>query len=438
MNNGIWNPIETIPESKFKNSQSGMLGAQLEYVVNESRFYQQKFLNLDAFDPTQINSFYKLPFTTKNDLLQDQVKYPPLGSNIADKVDIGQRIHKTSGTTGQPLYLMLSRQDAANTIECGARCFWASGLRPSDTVIHCMNYCMWAGGYSDHASLEKTGATVIPYGIGQTKKLVELILYLHPTAIHCTPSYLSKIESVLLSEFGMDPKDLKLRIALMGGESGLQNPEFRQRIEETWGIKACNANYGMADVLSMFGGECGRQQGLHFMGRGVLLPELIDLDTQQPLPIEAGTKGELVVTNLCKEMQPLIRYRTGDVIEILSTDECSCGRHSFRFEVAGRVDDMLVIKGINVFPQSVANVVSRYMELLSGEYEILINREYPIDRFIIRLELGTDTKKVSNLWLDGILNDLIHDLAITPQIEFVPYGGLPRTEGKSKRIKRTL
>ncbi len=413
------------------------LSNQIKYVLNNSNFYKKKLGDHFGSKEFLVDDFKKIPFTYKREILADQKENPPFGSNLCVTEKEIRRIHKTSGTTNLPLIIALTQNDINNTVKVGKKCFISSGLRPTDTVVHCLSYNMWMGGFTDHQSLEATGAAVIPFGVGNSKNLIEIMLSIKPTAIHCTPSYLAKLELILKEEFNLNPKGLELKLGLFGAESGLQNPEFRKNIEKIWGLKAMNANYGMADVLSMFGAECKNQNGLHFMGEGVLYPELLNYQTGEVLPIEDGIEGELVLTNLCREAQPLIRYCTNDIIKILSTDTCSCGQRGFRFEVIGRSDDMITIKGVNVFVSAIEKVIGENLEFLTGVFQIHINKTDPVDNIILKIELK-DPFKLNNDFKENLINNFKVRLGIKPYIDFLEEGALARTEGKSRKIFKTL
>jgi phenylacetate-CoA ligase len=417
-----------------------MLNAQLEYVFGKSPFYREKLraAGLNAADV--IGDLSRLPFTTKKEVLADQESHPPYGSNLTVGIERVRRVHKTSGTTGKPLFIAMTERDIAETVKIGAKCFHSSGLRAGMVVVHCLNYNMWAGGYTDHQSLETTGAAVIPFGVGNSKTLIETILYLRPTAIHCTPSYLAKLETHLKEEFQMKPLDLGLKLGLFGGESGMQNREFRANIEKTWGLKAMNANYGLSEVLSMFGAECEHQDGLHFLGGSVLLLELIDPRTEKTLPIEKDVVGELVMTNLLREAQPLVRYRTNDMARVLSTDRCRCGETGFRFEIVGRSDDMIVVKGLNVYVGTIEKVINAHLDTLTGVCQIHINEEEPIDRMVILLELRDEARAAGAepALRAALVKEFKERITITPELRLEKEHSLGRTEGKTKKVFRIL
>ena len=311
-----------------------LLKGQLNHVLRNSGFYREKWSKA-GFDPDTLNPgkeiLSQLPFTDKSEVLLEQEKHPPYGRLSMRDSFLLRRIHSTSGTTGKTFNIVLTENDIAATVEAGRRAFLCAGLTPDDTVIHCLNYRLWSGGITDHINLEATGAAVIPFGVGKTKLLLETIQSLKPTAISCTPSYMSRLEMVLKEEFNQDPRSLGLKKAFFGGEVGLQNPDVRKKIEDTWGLKAIDANYGLSDVLSIFGSECPARQGIHFHAQGILHVELIDPNSGKLLPFCSEQVGELVLSNIRREAQPLIRYRTNDLVRIVSNDACSCGRKSFRF-----------------------------------------------------------------------------------------------------------
>lgn len=418
-----------------------LLIRQLKYIINNSKFYQEKYRDhgLDNEYISNLSNFDSIPFTEKEEILLEQGKYPPFGrlATCEDRKDL-RRVHMTSGSTGNPLYVILTENDLAATIEAGRRAFICASLTPEDTVIHCLNYCLWAGGLTDHMSLEAAGATVIPFGVGNTKQLIQTIINIRPTAISCTPSYLSRLEYVLREEFKLSPADLGLRKGLFGGEGGLQNPLVRARIEEIWNIKAIDANYGMADVLSIFGSECEERTGLHFHGQGILYLELIDPFSNNKVLVQDGQLGEMVLTTLRREAQPLVRYRTRDLIQVISTQQCGCGRKSFRFRVMGRTDDMVTIRGINVYPDAIANVLGKHPEWFSGEYELVVETPPPIEMPLLRVELYERIGDIDIERLSMHIKKKCHEeLLFTPRVEFIKPGQFPRTEGKTRRLKKT-
>ncbi len=429
--------LETLTQGDlFLKIDRARLLKQFDHVLASSSFYQKKLKGYrDA--ASLLRDLDILPFTEKKELIDDQLQYPPFGSNLSVNNSCVRRVHRTSGTTGRPVFLALTAKDIAATIDSGSRCFWASGLRPEDIVFHCLNYCMWMGGFTDHQSLEATGATVVPYGVGNSSKLIEAILNIRPTAIHCTVSYMAKLELLLETEFKMDPRELGLRKGLFAGEAGIQNPMTRSRIEKVWGFKAMDANYGISDVLSMFGAECGCQQGMHFMGQGNIHVELIDPDNCRKLPFEKGVKGELVVTNINKEAQPLVRLRSHDVIDVVDHNKCACGRSSFRFKVLGRSDDMIVVKGVNIFPGAIGAVVSGFIDEVTGEYQVVAKGLDMVEKITVRVECGDGVPVPRQEEIGAAIKQEIRDkMDVNADIVMVLKGEIPRTGEKTKRLVR--
>lgn len=423
------------PDVLYQEIETPKIIKQIEYIFANSPFYQQKFTRSGITMADAMRNFTDIPFTYKNEVLEDQLTNPPYGSNLCVGQEQIQRIHRTSGTTMRPLLLPLTKKDIEAITDSGRRAFVAAGLTPEDTVFHCLNFCMWAGGVTDHLCLEATGASVIPYGVGNSRNLIETMITIRPTAIHCTPSYLAKLEDIITHDFNMTPRDLGLKKGFFGGESGLQNPVFRKSIEDKWGFVAMNANYGLSDVLSIFGAECQYRDGLHFTGGGNIFPELIDPDTGISIPIRTRNKGELVLTNLNKQAMPWLRYKTGDLIEIVSHEKCLCGRTSFRFNVIGRSDDMLVIKGINIFPSTVENIIGQYRDVLNMEYQIIAEDVEPLEYCTLKAEYRqTVSKDMQNKIQQALDKKIREKLFISMTVELVPEGTLPRTEGKSRRV----
>lgn len=333
----------------------------------------------------------------KHDLLKLQEQLPPFGLDAKYHRYI-RRIHRTSGTTAKPLIVALNDQDIEAITTVGARCFRNAGVVDGMRVVHCLNYAGWIGGYTDHASLERAGACVLPWGVGNTEQLIQMILTLGIEAISCTPSYLGVIKKVLKEKFGMNPNQLGLKLGLFGGEAGLQNPTFRAKIEEEWGMDAIDANYGMADVMSIFASENHlRKDGLTFHGRDYLEAQLL-IDGEL-VPIRKGLQGELVLTTLYKGgLIKRIEYRTGDVIEVLDDAE------DFRFCIKGRADEMLVVRGINIYPSSILEVTTRAMNEFGIDFywQLLVSKEDPITDMVLSIQSIAEHSELKSYLHDAI------------------------------------
>jgi phenylacetate-CoA ligase len=317
----------------------------------------------------------------------------------------------------------------------GGRAQRSAGLTADHKVVHCLNYQMWMGGVTDHLTLEATGALVIPFGVGSTELLIHTILELGITAISCTPSYPAVLERVIADKYPeLSPRELGLKLGLFGGEAGLDDPNLRARLKDTWGFEPRNANFGVSDVFSNFAAQCEHDTRLHFLAGDVLYPELIDPDTLAPVALTAGQTGELVLTHLERECQPLVRFRTGDIIAVDETKPCTCGRTGFRFRVIGRSDDMVVVRGLNMFPTMVAAVVGGFSEL-TGDYRIVLDGPPPFDTLPVQVELAKDVAVSPDL-AGHIEQAFKRSLGATTRIVLKPHGYFPATEGKTKRVIR--
>ena len=407
--------------------------SQRAYVIERSPFFARLWAGRPV--PERLEDLPTLPLCDKAMLRESQAASPPFGDYLAAVSSFIIRLHRTSGTTGQAMNIAQTEADAAQTAEVGARCFQAAGLTIGTLTVHCLNYRMWMGGVSDHLALEAVGATVIPFGVGDSQLLVRTILDLKVGVIHCTPSYPAALERTLAEHFpGLAPRDLGLRLGLFGGEAGLDNPSFRARLESVWGFTARNANYGVSDVFSNFASQCWANNDLHFLGEDVLYAELIEPESGDPVPWQEGASGELVLTHLKREAQPLVRFRTNDVIAIAGTGACACGREATRFRVLGRSDDMVVVRGVNVFPTAVGGVIAG-LDALSGEFRIRLGGSAPYDRLPVEAELA-DGAEGSDALARRVEEAIKTRLRASASVTLLPAASLPRTGGKTRRLIR--
>ena len=301
--------------------------------------------------------------------------HPPFGDYLAAPESTIARIHRTSGTTGTAMNLALSAEDAEETALVGARAQAASGLGPGHRVVHCLNYRLWMGGYTDHATLEATGAAVIPFGVGETQQLVRTILELedHGDLLHARP--IRRCWSG--SSPSISPISGRATSASRSGSSAA-SPVWTIPISAAASKRPGASRRAMPTTASpmssaIFAGQSELDNDLHFMALDVLHPELIDPATGAVLPWREGERGELVLTHVSRQCQPLVRFRTGDIILLTGTGPARCGRTAPRFRIVGRSDDMVVVRGINVFPAQIAAVINRN-DALSGEYRIRARR----------------------------------------------------------------
>jgi phenylacetate-CoA ligase len=421
------------PADLFAHQQTSW-SKQACYVAERSAFYRELW-NGKA-PPADLRDMPGLPLSDKGQLRLSQAAHPPFGDYLAAPREVATRLHRTSGTTGQAMNLALTARDCRIVEAVGGRCQRAAGLGPGHTVVHCLNYQMWMGGVTDHMTLEATGALVVPFGVGSTELLIRTIREIGITAISCTPSYPAVLERVLEQKFpGVTPRDLGLKLGLFGGEAGLDDVALRERIRSTWGMEPRNANYGVSDVFSNFAAQCAEDTRLHFMAADVLWPELINPETTEALQLVEGAQGELVLTHLIRDCQPLVRFRTGDIITVDATEPCRCGRTGFRFRVVGRSDDMVVVRGLNVFPTMVAAVVSEMPEL-SGDYRIMLDGPPPYDRLPLHVERAHGVQDAPGLSAK-VAAAIKAKLGATAEVTLLPPGTFPLTEGKTKRVIRS-
>jgi len=425
---------ETKSAAELFPHQQAAWERQRRHVVDNSAFYQALWDGRPP--PLDLRDIAELPVSTKAELRLSQESHPPFGDYLATTRARVSRLHRTSGTSGQAMNLAMSAGDCALTEEVGGRSHRAAGLNAEHTVVHCLNYQMWMGGVTDHLTLERTGATVVPFGVGGTELLIRTIREIGITAISCTPSYPAVLERVIEERFpDLRPRDLGLKLGLFGGEAGLDDPAFRARIMDTWGMVPRNANYGVSDVFSNFAAECEHDTRLHFLAGDVLYPELIDPDTLVPLPLEGGQEGELLLTHLARDCQPLVRFRTGDIIAVVDTSPCRCGRKGMRFRVVGRSDDMVVVRGLNIFPTMVGAVIGEFPEL-TGDYRIVLENIPPHDFLPLQVEMAKGQAPNQEIG-ERLAKSIKSKLGATARVSVLPAGGFPLSEGKTKRVIRS-
>ncbi|MEW5784217.1 MAG: AMP-binding protein [Bacillota bacterium] len=423
---------ETIASSRLEEIELEKFKKQLRYVYEQGPFYRQKF-DAAGFRTgmlQRLSDITNVPLTGKDELRISQNEVPPYGDYLCAPVEKLNRIHATSGTSGQPLFVPLTRNDIAMQNEVGARSIWAMGGRPGDICLECASYTLFVGGVSDHMCAETAGVAVIPIGFGNTKLLLEIQQKSRATTIGTIPSYMDHLAEVVRRDLQIEPAELGLRKGVFGGEPG-----NLERIAVEWKMDARDY-YGLSEVACGFGGDCDYKEGIHFLGQGHILAELIDPDTLLPVEIETGAWGELVFTNLDREACPVIRYRTRDTVEILGRT-CKCGRTGFRFKFKGRSDDMLLVRGVNVFPAAVREVLMTFHPRLTGNFKVVL--EQPGVQFSrplpLKIEYGEAVKPEQVGALQKEVHDLIHDrLRFTPGINMVPPGTIGTMTGMTGKI----
>lgn len=427
----IWAKEEILSRSEMEALQLERLKATLVHVYENVPVYRAKMdaIQMKPEDVTSLKDLRRLPFTIKQDFRDNY----PFGMFAVPKKDI-VRIHASSGTTGKPTVVGYTKKDLEIWTNNVTRIACMGGATPEDVAQICFGYGMFTGALGLHYGLENLGASVCPSSSGNTKKQIMFMQDFGTTLLVATPSYALHIAEVALS-MGIDPKkDLKVKIGLFGGE-GMTEP-MREEMHRLWGDDfLCTQNYGMSELCGPgVSGECEQLNGMH-INEDYFIPEIIDPDTGEVLP--PGEKGELVITCLCKDAIPLIRYRTRD-ISMLMYEPCKCGRTTVRMHnLFGRTDDMLVIRGVNVFPSQIEEVLLKIDEI-GPHYEITVDRINHLDTMEIKVELADESLLDSYTALEKlekkIRTQLKTVLGLDAAIKLVAPLSLKRFEGKAKRV----
>ncbi len=418
-----WSSIETMPLKDLKELQDRKLKATIHHAYTNSPFYRRwlKEAGINPWDFCGIKDLEKLPFTKKQDLRESY----PTGMFAVPLSQI-VRYHASSGTTGKPTVVGYTENDIECWIESLCRSLTACGVVKEDVIQVSYGYGLFTGGLGFHYAAERLGVGVIPSSTGNTKRQVELMMDLNSTVIACTPSYMLYLTEYI-SKNNIDPSELSLRMGVFGAEPWSE--ETRKRIESKTGIDAYDV-YGTSELSGPLFTECTEKAGLHVWADHFLI-EIIDPETGEQLG--EGERGELVVTTLSKEALPLIRWRTGD-ITFFEEEKCSCGRTHPRIgRIMGRSDDMLIVRGVNVFPSQIEHVLMEIPDV-AEHYMIHLDRENGLDVMKIQIELR-DVKTTNILELkEEITSRLKSTLNISPEVEVVNPGTLERFEGKARRI----
>lgn len=431
-----WNEkMETMSPEEMRHVQEKKLLDQVAYCYEKSQFYREKFdsAGLKPKDIKKIEDLEKLPFTEKEELRISIDQAPPLGKHRAASMEEIIRIHGSSGTTGRPSFIGLTRHDADVWNETCARCVWTLGYRPNYIVIHAWNYSIFVGGVSDHIGTEMIGATVIPMGVGNSARLVHLADHFKVDAINATASYFSILAPIVRQELGKEPAELGIKKLACGAEPGAGIPSIRKLLQETWNADAYNVT-GLSDVFGWHGAECEYKKGMHYAGSDFCLFELIDVNTQKVLELADGVEGEIVYTMIDRQASPLLRFRSHDYA-VVWTSKCDCGRTTLRFEIKGRNDDMLIVKGVNVFPTAIEDVLKRFVPEITGEFQILLDHPSPLTKIKMRVEYGHGFDVARLAELKKRIEDRMREMLLfKAEVDLVPPLTMPRVEYKPKRL----
>ncbi len=426
--------FETLERNKLKSLQLERLKRTVNQAV-QAPFYKERYRQegISADRLTQVEAIRDLPFTTKQDLRE----HFPYGFLSLPKKDI-IRLHSSSGTTGNPTVIFHNRHDISSWANLMARSLYCAGVRDTDVFQNICGYGLFTGGLGFQYGIERLGCLSIPAGAGNSLRQIKLMQDYGTTAIHAIPSYLGRLYEVFQSE-GLDPRiDTDLRLFVIGAEPHTE--EQRQRIEEMFGVKAYNS-YGLSEMNGPgVAFECTEQAGLHIWEDAFLI-EILDPETLEPVP--DGEFGELVMTTLDREAMPLIRYRTRDLTRIIP-GRCACGRTHARIDrIAGRSDDMFIVKGCNVFPMQIEGVLLKVPEV-GSDYLITLERINGVDEMIVEVEVKKDWFNGDITRLDRLSKFITHqirdEVLTKPIVRLVEPGSIPKSEGKAVRVvdKRVL
>ncbi|WP_136806728.1 phenylacetate--CoA ligase family protein [Desulfosediminicola flagellatus] len=425
----IWQQKEEcMPREDLEALQLERLQHTLQRVAARVPFYRNTFRdkNLDVSKVTSLDHIRDFPFTLKQDL-RDNYPYGLFAVPLRDVV----RVHSSSGTTGMATVVGYSRKDIDTWSDLVGRILCGAGVTPEDVIQIAFGYGLFTGGFGLHYGAERVGASVIPISAGNTKRQIQIMKDFKTTALVCTPSYALKMADVMM-DMGLNPSALSLRYGLFGGEPWSEG--MRAEINERLGIIATD-NYGLSEIMGPgVAGECQECNGLH-INEDHFLVEVLDPDTLEP--VAPGEIGELVITTLTKEAFPVIRYRTRDLTRLM-TEPCPCGRTLTRMHrVMGRTDDMLIIKGVNVFPTQIESVIFD-IEGTQPHYRLIVDRENNEDKLTVMVEVVEsmffDAMKKQRTLVDTIKKRLASELGVGVDVKLVEERTLERFDGKGTRV----
>ncbi len=428
--------IETATARETASLQQALLARQLDYLFGRSEFYREKFraAGIRRKDFRTLHDLARFPFTTKEELRASQAAHPPLGRHIAADWRDVIRVHGSTGTTGKPSFVGITRRDAKVWTRLTARSFYTQGLRKTDVVVHAAGLALFVAGLTSKDAIESVGAVFVPLGTGASEKALTIIPLLGVNAMHCTPSYAAYFAD-FVREAGVDPRALGLKKLFCGAEPGAGIPAIRAKLEQDWDARVTEG-LGNADMAPIIFSECPEQSGMHFNGPDSVVVEIIDPQSGESLPHEAGVTGELVYTSLQRECVPLLRFRTRDRVQVLGTS-CACGRTGFKLRCIGRMDDMLIVLGVNVFPSAIKDVVSSFYPATTGEIQIVLDKPGPGVEPPLKVvaECCGEPAAWAALKL-AIERKVKATLSVSASVELVRAGKLPRYEMKGQLVKR--
>lgn len=430
----MWRPaLETLSREEFEKRQLKLFRKRMKYVIEKSPFYKRKYAEAGVTpgDIKTMDDVRKVPFTTKMELLKSQEEHPIFGDFPCLPPEAACRVFQTSGTTGTPLKVPFSKKDwFKNCFEQFSYFVYGYGMESKDVAFFPFMYGLFIAWWGLQATMEQHGITIVPGG-GQTSETrLKSLIDWGATIVCGTPTYIIYLGE-LAQKMGIDLPNSKVRIVVTAGEPGAQVPATKSLVERLWGAKNYD-DIGSTEITN-FGFECVVQNGTH-LNEAMFLPESLDKETGEP--VGPGEVGELVLSNLCCETAPLLRYKTGDLVRF-NYDRCECGRTFLRMigGVIGRADDMFHFGGVNIFPSAIENFIRQVPEF-SIEYQLVVPRQGSGKRLKIRVEPASADIPQDSLRaaVKAIIDDITYNVKITPDVEVAAVGSLPRFEGKARRI----
>ena len=428
--------VETRPWAEQLAVDDASYREQIAYLLSHSAFYREKLASAGVTSAAVaggLADISRLPLTEKDELKATSTPDNPFGSHLCAAPSEIVRIYSTSGTTGTPSYIPLTAHDLQNWVTGSTRSYAASGVAAGERIVSTYNAGPFVAGAA-LAGFDLMGLCHIPVGTGNTERLMLAIELLRPEAAVLTPSYAAHLLEWAAAR-GQDLRGSSVKRVLVAGEPGGGEPAFRAKLEDGWGAKVTEA-MGIGDIGPSLWGECEAQDGMHLGARGFVHAELIDPESGAALALDDGATGELVLTHLRQRAAPLLRFRTRDHVEIRATP-CACGRTGPRLRCVGRTDDMLIVRGVNVFPSAVREVVNEFAPEVSGH--ILVRPELPGVKqeppLPVSVELASGVAPAAGL-ADAIGEKLRSVLVVQVRVDLVPWGSLQRSEYKSKLVER--
>ncbi len=431
--------METLAPEALARLNERRLRVQTAYLWRRSALYRRKLreAELPRGSPLGLRDLERIPLTTKAELRASLDAAPPFGEHLAARRDRLVRVHASSGTTGRPTLCALTSRDREKWKELSSRGLYTHGIRRGDVVAFGYSLPLFVAGLGLQEAFENIGATFVPTSAGMSERLVGLIRQTEANVLVATPSYALYLADFVEEKLGLEARELGIQKIKSGAEPGVGIPSIRARIEEAWDAVAVEG-MGNADVAPTIFCECPYQNGMHFCGQGLVLVELIDPEAGEVVPLEDGASGELVYTSLEREASPVLRFRSGDVVEV-AMDDCPCGRTGFRVRCFGRTDEMLKVRGVKVWPAAVQEVVASFTPRTTGSVQLVLPADmstFAIEELVLQVEHDVDSERGQEELRRELQEAFNSRLFVRPHIELVPKGSLPRSEMKSRLIRR--